>query len=82
MKLHKGDHVLVNVAPFIASWRHQPDAVPCEVLDVHGNHLRVCTGEPYREIDLWIEDRWVDRVLPQRVESDAAGTLRTSGTLP
>ncbi len=36
MDIQKGDHVLVNVAPFIGSLMRGSESIPCEVLDVNG----------------------------------------------
>jgi hypothetical protein len=65
MDIQKGDRVLVNVAPFIASTRRQRDTVLCEVLEVSGTAVRVITQSPCREVDVWVESRWIDRVLPE-----------------
>ena len=72
MQLEKGDRILVNVAPFIASRRRHRDAVPCEVLEVRGDDFRVCTCPPYREIELWIDGRWIDDVLRPNRRLDMA----------
>jgi hypothetical protein len=66
MNVQKGDRVLVNVAPFIASARRQRDSVPCEVLEVAGTQVRVATQSPCREVDVWVENCWIDRVLTAR----------------
>jgi len=66
MPLKVGDQVLVNVAPFIASPHQQSEAVACSVLEVDGRRLKVCTCDPLREIELWIDDRWVQRTPPQQ----------------
>jgi hypothetical protein len=66
MNVQKGDRVLVNVAPFIASARRQRNSVSCEVLDVDGTRVRVATQSPCREVDVWVQDCWIDRVLTQR----------------
>lgn len=65
MHIQKGDRVLVNVAPFIASTRRQRDSVPCEVLDVQGAQVHVVTQSPCREMDMWIPVLWVDRVFAE-----------------
>jgi hypothetical protein len=66
MNVRKGDRVLVNVAPFIASARRHRDSVPCEVLEVEGARVRVATQSPCREVDVWIQDCWIDQVLSMR----------------
>jgi hypothetical protein len=58
-----GDRILVNVAPFIGSPRKQRDAVPCRVLQVDGPRVRVCTECPYREMDVWIQECWIESAL-------------------
>ncbi|NLX55856.1 MAG: hypothetical protein GXY58_12135 [Planctomycetaceae bacterium] len=63
MNVQKGDRVLVNVAPFIASARRQRDSVPCEILEVDGTRVRVATQAPCREMDVWVQNCWIDRVL-------------------
>ncbi len=73
MTLHKGDRVLVNVAPFIASSRRNREAVPCEVLEVSAAGVRVSTRSPYRQIELWVEERWIDEVLHRHGLLDVAG---------
>lgn len=65
MNVHKGDRVLVNAAPFIASTRRQQHSVPCAVLDVDGTAVRVVTQSPCRELDVWVQDCWIERVLTQ-----------------
>ncbi len=61
--LHKGDRVLVNVAPFIASPRRNREAVPCDVLEVDAVRVLVATRSPCRQVELWVEYRWIDEVL-------------------
>ncbi len=63
MNIHEGDRVLVNVAPFIASARRQNSSVPCRVLRVDEGRVLVCTLAPVRQLDLWVDDCWVDRVI-------------------
>jgi len=65
MDVRKGDRVLVNVAPFIASTRRQQHSVPCEVVDVDGMAVRVVTQSPCREVDVWVQACWIDRVLAE-----------------
>lgn len=66
MNVHEGDRVLVNVAPFIASARRQRSSVPCEVLRVDGGRLFISTQSPYRQVDMWVDDCWIDRVFARR----------------
>ncbi len=73
MTLHKGDRVLVNVAPFIASPRRNREAVPCDVLEVDAVRVLVSTGYPYRQVELWVEEHWIDRVLNRHELLDIAG---------
>ncbi len=63
MDLHKGDHVLVNIAPFIGSVRRNKQSVPCAVLAVQGDDVEVCTLPPCREFTLRIARCWIDRKL-------------------
>ncbi len=63
MDVHKGDQVLVNVAPFIGSLRRNEQSVACEVLAVHGNEIEVRTLAPCREFTLLIERFWIDHKL-------------------
>ena len=63
MDLRKGDHVLVNIAPFIGSVRRNKQSVPCAVLAVQGDEVEVCTLPPCREFTLRIECYWIDRKL-------------------
>ena len=60
MELQKGDHVRINVAPFIGSLRRNKQSVMCEVLDVEGDEVEVRTLPPYREIILRTARFWVD----------------------
>ena len=73
MTLHKGDRVLVNVAPFIASPRRNREAVPCDVLEADAMHVHVATRAPYRKIELWVEEHWIDKVLRRHELLDVAG---------
>ncbi len=66
MNVHEGDRVLVNVAPFIASVRRQASSVRCHVLQVAEGRVLVSTQSPCRQVDLWVEDQWIERVLEGR----------------
>ena len=61
MDVRKGDHVQVNVAPFIGSLRRNKQSVTCEVLGVDGDEIEICTLPPCREFNLRIERFWIDR---------------------
>jgi len=61
MDVHKGDHVLVNLAPFIGSLRRNKQSVVCEVLAVDGDEVEVRTLPPCREFTLRVERFWIDR---------------------
>ena len=63
MDIQEGDHVLVNVAPFIGSLRRNKQSVACEVLAVDGDEVEIRTLPPYREFTLRIERYWLDRKL-------------------
>ena len=60
MDIHTGDHVLVNVAPFIGSLRRNKQSVACEVLALHGDEVEIRTLPPCREFTLRIERYWLD----------------------
>jgi hypothetical protein len=68
MDIQKGDHVLVNVAPFIGSIMRCDEAIPCEVLEVDGIQVHVRAEPPYREVDLWVLSSWIDVQLRQKQE--------------
>jgi len=67
MDIEKGDHVLVNVAPFIGSIMRSNESIPCEILDVDGLQVHVRALPPYRGVSLWILSSWIDgRCEPER----------------
>ena len=66
--IHTGDHVLVNVAPFIGSVMRSEESIPCEVLEVDGIHVHVRAEPPYRGVSLWVLSSWVDGRLQQKRE--------------
>ena len=68
MDIQKGDHVLVNVAPFIGSIMRCDEAIPCEVLDVNGIQVQVRAEPPYRDVELWVLSSWIDTKLRQKQE--------------
>ena len=63
MDIDKGDHVLVNVAPFIGSLRRNKQSVSCEVLAVDGDEVEIRTLPPCRELNLRVERYWIDHKL-------------------
>jgi len=63
MDIREGDHLLVNVAPFIGSLRRNSQTVICEVLAVHGDEVEIRTLPPCREFTLRVERYWIDRKL-------------------
>ena len=60
MEIQKGDHVLVNVAPFIGSIMRSEESIPCEILEVDGIQVHVRAEPPYRGVSLWILSSWID----------------------
>jgi len=63
MEIRKGDHVFVNIAPFIGSVRRNKQAVACQVMAIDGDEVEICTLPPYREFTLRVERYWIDRTL-------------------
>jgi hypothetical protein len=63
LDIRKGDHALVNVAPFIGSLRRNRQSVACEILAVRGDDIEVRTLPPCRECCLQVKRLWIDRVL-------------------
>ena len=60
MDIRQGEHVLVNLAPFIASSRRSNESIPCNVLAIDGNSVEVETVEPYRRFSLRVASSWID----------------------
>jgi len=60
MDIHPGDYVLVNLAPFIGSWRRHRETVRCRVLAVDGTLVEVLTEFPHRDLSLWVAASWVE----------------------
>jgi hypothetical protein len=60
MDIKQGDHVFVNVAPFIGSVMRSKESIPCEVLAVEGIHAEVRVLPPYREVSLWVLSSWIE----------------------
>ena len=69
MDMREGDHVWVNVAPFIGSARRNKESVPCRVLAIHESHVDVQTEAPYREVSLRVARRWVEGTVEEAVEA-------------
>jgi hypothetical protein len=63
MEIQRGDHVHINVAPFIGSLRRSKQSVVCEVLEVGDDEIEVRTLPPCRELTMRIGRFWVDRGL-------------------
>lgn len=61
MKLHKGDHILVNLAPIIGSNRRSRGSIPCTVLALDDQRIQVSPEYPYRHFSLWVATKWIDR---------------------
>jgi len=67
MDIQLGEHVLVNLAPFIGSSRRSNESIPCDVLTIEGTSVKVETEEPYRRFSLWVASSWIDgKVEPSR----------------
>ena len=63
MGIQQGEHVLVNLAPFIGSSGHSKQSIPCSVLAIYGTMVEVETAEPYHRVSLWVSSRWIDSKL-------------------
>jgi hypothetical protein len=63
MAVQTGDHVLVNVAPFVGSVRRSKESIPCRVLAIDGPHVQVETDFPCRALSLWVLSNWIERKL-------------------
>ena len=63
MGIQQGEHVLVNLAPFIGSLRPSNQSIPCSVLAITETQVEVTTLEPFRTLSLWISSRWIDSKL-------------------
>jgi hypothetical protein len=68
MEVLKGDHVLVNVAPFIGSIMRSNESIPCVVLEVDGLQALVRAEPPYRDVALWVLTDWIEGPLGQKRE--------------
>jgi hypothetical protein len=61
MDIRQGEHVLVNLAPFIGSLRRSDESIPCNVLRIDGTLVEVETEEPpCRRLSLWVAYHWID----------------------
>jgi hypothetical protein len=60
MDIREGNHVMVNLAPFIGSKVRSGQSVACRVTAVEGDHVQVTTEFPYRSVTLWIPPRWIE----------------------
>jgi hypothetical protein len=60
MEIRKGEHVNVNVAPFIGCARPGAETIPCEVIETDGPFLRVRAQPPYRGATMWILSTWIE----------------------
>jgi hypothetical protein len=60
MDIHKGDCVLVNLAPIIGSPQRGKQSIPCRVLTIDGPHLEIGTEFPFREFSMWVHSDWID----------------------
>ncbi len=63
MDIQKGNRVLVNIAPFIASLKRGKDSIPCRVLSVKDASVEVATEYPYRELSMWVSSTWIEELL-------------------
>ena len=60
MKMHAGDRVLVNIAPFIGWADPAHESIPCRVLSVVDASIEVATEHPQRPVVLQIAAKWVE----------------------
>lgn len=63
MDIRQGEHILVNLAPFIGSSRPSSQSIPCDVLAIDESRVEVRTLEPYRKLSLWVSSAWIDSKL-------------------
>lgn len=68
MNARIGDHVMVNVAPFIGCARPIAETVPCQVIETDGPYLLVRAEPPYRGATMWILSSWIDEGICCRHE--------------
>lgn len=60
MEVHKGDRVLVNLAPFIGSQDRSRKSVVCNVVDTDAATVSVCPEPPYRQFVLKVSRAWIE----------------------
>ena len=60
MDIRQGEHVLVNLAPFIGSSRRSSESIACNVRAIDDTRVEVETEEPYRRFSLWVASTWID----------------------
>ena len=63
MEIREGDHVRVNLAPFIGSVMRSRQSVPCQILAIDGIHVEVRAEYPCREVKLWVLASWIEEVV-------------------
>jgi hypothetical protein len=63
MSIKQGEHVLVNLAPFIGWLQPSKHSIPCSVLAIDGTVVEVETAEPFRRFSLWVSSSWIDSKL-------------------
>ncbi len=63
MEYQVGDHVRVNLAPFIGSVMRSKQSVPCKILAIDGIHVEVSSHYPCREVTLWLLASWIEEVV-------------------
>ena len=74
MEIRLGDHVRVNLAPFIGSVMPSRQSIPCRVVSIDGIHVEVCSEYPCREVVLWVLASWIEEVVVSTVaKAGAAG---------
>jgi hypothetical protein len=60
IRVHEGQQVQVNLAPFIG-WQHRSrQSVACRVIAVRGDSVHVSTLNPCRQVTMWVQRSWVE----------------------
>ena len=72
MEYRVGDHVRVNLAPFIGSVMRSKQSVPCRIVAIDGIHAEVCSEYPCREVTLWVLSSWIEEVVVSATPSAAS----------
>jgi hypothetical protein len=72
MEYRVGDHVRVNLAPFIGSVMRTKQSVPCRILAIDGIHAEVSSEYPCREVTLWVLTSWIEEVVVSATASAAS----------